>query len=91
MSNIYLLGGTDAPGGYFDANGVWHPTPGWEAGSRLELVLAVEILQRVAQLKTPGLSKSISGDLIKFVHKEVSTYAKDGGIIVINAGRQQFM
>jgi hypothetical protein len=83
---IYFVGpgwGTDAPSGYIGADGKWHPTPGWEAQSTLELSRALTIVGMAAQLKTPHLAESVSRGLLDFAQKELGQHLPQGGVLVV--------
>jgi hypothetical protein len=81
---IHFLGGfgTDAPGWIF-VDGKFKPVPGWNPEARLELASALNILKFAATLKQPGLSEPIVKAASTFAQHELSTYVKDGGVIIM--------
>lgn len=85
-ANIYFIGpgvGTDAGGWYIGADGKIHRVPGWNPDAMLELGHALRVIREAGQLKTPGLAKVALHSVMEFVQKELSTYVKDGGVLVI--------
>lgn len=83
--NIYLLGsgvGTDAGGWQWTPHG-WKRVPGWNPEATLELSHALNVIKLARQFKTPQLMDATVKAVMDFSQKELSTYVKDGGVVLI--------
>ena len=86
--NMYFMGsgiGTDAGGWYIGRDVKIHRVPGWNPESMTDLSRAVSVIRSAAQLKAPGLADGIlKTGLLEFAFKEVASYVKDGGVLVMH-------
>jgi hypothetical protein len=85
--NIYFISGggfgTDAGGWYIGPDGKIHRVPGWNPEATVELGHALNVIREAGRLKTPGLAEAAIKSVMGLVQKELGSYVKDGGVVVV--------
>lgn len=85
--NIYFISGggfgTDAGGWYIGPDGKIHRVPGWNPEAMFDLAQSVTILGAASRIKERGFADGVIHAVLPAVQKQLDSYVKDGGILVI--------